>query len=136
MSFVQRSNQFLLWAGLLAISGWAYVIWTGDEPLAGNNVWIASITGAPLMLTILVRVAYNLLVRVHSMLEKAGHIATWIGVILLVLTGAIFLQIGSAGSAVTYRMVYGFFLLLGIFLILLGDVLRHYESYQRGPRQP
>ena len=46
------------------------------------------------------------------------------------------LQIKKHSAAFGNMVVYGFLLLVGMFLILLGDLLRHYNHYTQGSKRP
>lgn len=105
-------------------------------PLDAPNSYILMVTFLPLVILSLTRLLLNIFSPVHSSRERAGQVACLIGLLHLSVLTVLYVQLGRNQSVTTVQAVYGFLAILGIFLLLLGDVLRNFERVQSSPDKP
>ena len=132
----RRSTRILFLSMLMAsmsMAGCFYFF--GTDPFAKPNRYILPVTVGPLILLMAIRLMNSLFGSVHSLMERAGQVSTWFGVLVLGTMLLLDWQVGLGpnGSA-TFQFAYAMLAVGGMFLVLLGDMLRHYNSYRRGSR--
>ncbi|MFC1586821.1 hypothetical protein ACFL54_00785 [Planctomycetota bacterium] len=135
---IPTSTRWLSGFFLIAVAGVGFVLFNSEhEPLHKPNIHVLTITVGPLLLLLFVRILYNLFSGMHSSRDRAGFVSTLVGLGEIALTSLVYWQVGLGSSqSATYLFAYGVLFLLGFFLILLGDLLRNYDSQHNRPRMP
>ena len=131
---VRYSFRWLPFAFILALAGIFTGIALHENPLQADYAVQAFYIGlAPLLAMLGFRFLYNLLAPTKNTMDRAGRAAAWLGAIELVPTTIMLSHTTFQGDLTTFpQMGYGLLVMLGVVIMLTGDLLRHYEVYRRG----
>ena len=125
----------MFWLLLVALMGSVYV-YSKAEPspwVRPNNI-ILLLTTVPFLVLMVLRLLYGLFCPAHSRMERAGKASMWLGTLLFAVVGAIYdRNMDRPVYSQTHEFVYMIMLILSLFLLLLGDIFRHFSFYRRGP---